>query len=510
MFTLKRLKESRAARIAAASYFAFASNAVYGLVSIPIAVHYLSMEQLGLWASVNAMVAYLLWMDLGVGNATGRKIAAAVVARDSEGINTWWTATQLALWVLGALTVITGLCGVPLFIALFKIPQHLHQDAWMLLSGCVLIAGITFPLRGVPGLVTAQERFHWIPVCQGLSPWIQLSIFFLMVSSGHGLKSYLYATAASQVFTFIYYRVLIATSDIRPRFERKRISMARFKELFSFSLNLAIVGFKDTFMESIPTLVIARIGGLHLVPIYTISSRVAGMLASLSNRTVHSFYPSLVNLHVAGKGSEFLAKHQRSVAFTTSISLLGAALVLLCNRSVVTLLAGVDFYVGDAATAWFALLVMTGPIAANYACLLQISGNMGKSIPISFINLLGVLGAAVAAYHVFEMPGLAAVFAVQPLFYGVYGLIRGSRNCNYGIRAFTKRPLAIAWVAMLAVLLFGSLVDSSRSLIEALPQIHQKILVCPSLSQCLGFTVLTAGAFMIAYQALFQKRLNHP
>lgn len=507
MITLKRLKESRAARNAAASYFAFISNALYGFVSILIAVHYLSKEQLGLWASVNAMVAYLLWMDMGVGNATGRKMADAIVARDSRGINTWWTATQLALWVLGGLTVIIGLCCVPLFIALFKIPQHLHQDAWMLVSGCVLIAGINFPLRGVPGLVTAQERFHWIPVCQALSPWIQISVFYLMVSSGHGLKSYLYATAASQLFTFIYYRTLIATSEVRPRFERQRISMDHFKELFGFSLNLAVVGFKDTFLESLPTLVIARVGGLPLVPIYTISARVAGMLASLSRRTAHAFFPGLINLHVAGKDSEFLAKHQRSVAFTTAIALLGAALVLLCNRSVVVLFAGPDFYAGDAATAWFALLVMTGPIAANYHCLLQISGNMGKSIPISFVNLLGALVAAIAAYHVFNMPGLAAVFAVQPLLYGIYGLIRGSRNCNYGVKAFLNRTLAMACIAMLAVLLLGALVDSSKSLIGTLP-IHLKMLVSPSLSQCLAFAVLAVGSIMIAYTALFQKRVN--
>jgi O-antigen/teichoic acid export membrane protein len=507
MITFKRLKESRAARNAAASYFAFVSNAIYGFVSIPIAVHYLSKEHLGLWASVNAMVAYLLWMDMGVGNATGRKMAAAIVARDSGGINTWWTATQLALWVLGGLTVIIGLCCVPLFIALFNIPTPLHQDAWILLSGSVLIAGITFPLRGVPGLVTAQERFHWIPVSQGISPWIQISIFYLMVSSGHGLKSYLYATAASQLFTFIYYHLLIATSEIRPRFERRRISMAHFKELFGFSLNLAVVGFKETFLISLPTLVISRVGGLHLVPVYTVSARVASMLASLSGRTLHAFLPGLINLQVAGSSSEFLAKHQRSVAFTTSISLFGAALVLLCNRSVVTLLAGADFYAGDAATAWFALLVITGPIAASYHCLLQISGNMGKSIPISFVNLLGALGAAIAAYHIFNMPGLAAVFAVQPLFYGVYGLIRGSRNCNYGVKAFLNRTLATAGIAMVAVLVVGGLVDSSKSLIGSLP-IHHKILVSPSLSQWLAFAVLALGSIWIAYSALFQKRVN--
>jgi hypothetical protein len=151
---------------------------------------------------------------------------------------------------------------------------------------------------------------------------------------------------------------------------------------------------------------------------------------------------------------------------------------------------------------------MTGPIAANYHCLLQISGSMGKSIPISFINLLGVLFAAIAAYHVFGMPGLAAVFAVQPLFFGIYGLIRGSRNCKYGVRAFTKRPLAMACFAMLAVLLLGGLVDSSRTLFVPLPLLHHKILVSPSLSQCLGFAILAAGALMIAYQALFKKHLS--
>lgn len=73
--TLKSLLQKPASKNAAASYLAFASSALWGLASIPLAVTYLKPEQIGLWAIVNALLGYLAWADLGIGPAIGRIMA---------------------------------------------------------------------------------------------------------------------------------------------------------------------------------------------------------------------------------------------------------------------------------------------------------------------------------------------------------------------------------------------------------------------------------------------------
>jgi O-antigen/teichoic acid export membrane protein len=496
MLSLKRLRHSKAGRNFGASIFAFVSTSTFGLLSIPVAVHYLSKEEIGLWAAVSAMVAYLMWMDLGVGNSTGRKIADAVVSKDPIQINIWWTATQMALWALGGLTMLIGLCLTPVFLILFKVPTHLTQDAWMLFVGTALCSAVNFPLRGVPGLLTAQERFHWVPICQGIAPWMQLIVFFLMLRAGHGLKSYVFGTAAAQLFAFIYYRVLIATSAIRPRYDLKEVTKSHFKELFGFSLNLAVIGFKDTFLSTLPVLILSRAAGLQAVPIYAISNRLSGMLRSLSLRVNHAFLPELTNLHIAGKHQAFLLKFRRSLLLASAVAMAGAAAVLLLNRSVVTLLAGSDFYAGDQVTAWFSLMLVVATISTTYQALLQISGNMGKTIPFSVANVLIMLVAAPMSYRIYGMAGLAAVFALQPILYGIYGLLRGARNCQYRLRDFMNLGMVAAFAAITAVISIGCFMDSSHPLGQSFLLFGRAVFL-PSMSQiiCSAILVLIAATF---------------
>jgi O-antigen/teichoic acid export membrane protein len=494
MAILNRLKNSKAGRNFGASIFAFVTRMISGLVSIPIAVHYFSKEELGLWASVSAMVGYLMWMDLGVGDATGRKLANAVVAEDPEQINIWWTATQMALWALGGLTVLVGLCIAPFFTYLFNVPPALTHDAWVLFIGIVLCVGLNFPLRGAPGLLTAQERFHWVPIGQAFAPWIQIGVFVCMLWAGHGLSAYIYGNAAAQLFSFIYFRVLIASSAIRPRYVRKGVTKAHFRELFGFSLNLAVIGLKTSFIGSLPVLVLARMAGIGAIPIYTISSRVPGIFRSLSGRVNHSFLPELINLHVAGRHELFLAKYRRSMLLASSVALLGAAAILLINRSLVTVLAGPDFYAGDQITVWFSLFLVIVTVTSGLESLLKISGNMGKSIPLALASVLIMLVAAPLGFKFFGMAGLAAVFAFQPISYGIYGLVRGARNCGYSLSGFTSLLTVAGVLPAASVICVGSFMDSSHPLGDSL-LLFGKTVLLPSVSQivCSGILVGIAG-----------------
>lgn len=478
--------------------FSFVSTSVFGLVSIPVAVHYLSREEIGLWASVNAMVSYLMWMDLGVGNSTGRKMADAVVAGDPEQINTWWTATQLSLWVLGGMTVLIGFCLLPLFGLIFNIPSDLKGNANILLIGVVICGAVNFPLRGVPGLLAAQERFHWVPICQGIAPWVQLIVFYTALKNGTGIVSYVYATAAMQLFSFMFYRGLVRFSHIRPRYNKKGVSKKHIKELFGFSLGVAVVGLKEAFLNTLPVIILARTTGLQSVPVWAFSNRLPGMMRSLATRINHAYLPEMINLHVAGRHEFFLLKFKRSILFTSAVSLFSAGFVLLANKSIVTILAGDEFYAGDDTTMWFATLLVAGTLSAVCQGLLQISGNMGKSVAFSIFNVLIVGTAAVVANIIFGMSGLAAVFALQPVLYGAYGFLRGAKNCGYSIAKFFDFSMWVALASIASAIAVGCLVDSGRPIHESI-LFFGKTVIMPSTSQIIGALALVGFGGIVGW-----------
>lgn len=452
MRILKRLKKSPASRTAAASYLAFASTAIWGLVTIPIAVAYLQPEELGLWTVVNAFIGYLVWMDFGVGSATGRMMADAVATRNQSEINRWWTATRVVLVVQGLFITIIGLFFIPLILHFLNIPSNLREDAIWLLGGGILITGLSLPMRGATGLLTAQNRFYWVPLLQSFLLWVNLAIFYILLREGLGLKAYIWAMAVSQACTWIAYSTLIIIGPDRPRVDLSGITRPRLGKLFKYSGNLSVSGLSDGILRSLPAILIARLGGLTTVPIYNFSWKGPMLASSLVQRTYQAFYPGMQRLFVSGKIEELRLKHQAVGMLTLGISSVAAGMMLAFNTLIVQMLAGSSFYAGPAANTAFALAMVTIPMCGLFKILLLISGDLGKISLVSLAQLTFFTAATLLLWPVFGLAGVAFAFAITPLIKGAYGYFRGTRGCGLSRNAISKN-VAIATIAAMALVL---------------------------------------------------------
>src|SRR5436305_10083801 len=60
------------ARSLSSGYLAMGSNALYTLASVPLALHFLSKSEFGLWALAAQVSTYLILIDFGVSGAISR------------------------------------------------------------------------------------------------------------------------------------------------------------------------------------------------------------------------------------------------------------------------------------------------------------------------------------------------------------------------------------------------------------------------------------------------------
>jgi len=60
-------------------YLALIANVVFTAVSVPLALHYLSKEEFGLWSVVLQITGYLSLLDLGVGQSVSRLLVDSKV-----------------------------------------------------------------------------------------------------------------------------------------------------------------------------------------------------------------------------------------------------------------------------------------------------------------------------------------------------------------------------------------------------------------------------------------------
>lgn len=494
---LSRITKSRTGLNTAASYAAFGSTGLWGLVTISVAVTHLNRQELGLWTVVNAFLAYLVWMDLGVGAATGRMMAKAVADRDQKEINCWWTTTRAVLAAQGVTVVVLGICLLPLVTTLLKIPSELAREARWLLVGGILITGISLPMRGVPGLMTAQDRFHWIPLLSSVTPWINLIVFYAMLKTGFGLRSYVCALAVSQLATWIAYHLLVVLGPNRPRFDREGLSRSRFGTLFSLSSHMTIVGLVDSVLASLPAMIIARYGGLVSVPVYNFSWKGPLLVSSLVARSYQSFYPALQRLHVTGQREGFRVKHEQVAKLTLGMSLIVGGAILIGNEMLVQVLAGRDFFAGHAANIWFAMAMVIIPMAGCFRILLPISGSLGKQSLVALIKLLtgGLVGTFL--WRLFGVSGIASVFALLPLFNGIYAYFRGTVGCGYRPHEISRQ---VAIWTILSILLIGVCGFISYFMEGSMGAIsyRDRILVLPSLGACVSASLpILIGAWVL-------------
>ncbi len=494
-----RLSTSKAARNSGASYFAFFSVSASAFVSVPILVQFLSKEEIGLWMIVSQAVSYLLWMDLGVGSAAARKFAEPIVANDQPEINRWWTAIFIILAILGTLLIVVGLVLTPLLTKLFQIPQVSMNDAVYLFAGSFIVAGISFPMKAVPGFLTAQERFHWCPIGQAIMPWISLGVFYLFLKHGIGIRSYVWSLGAVQICSWAYFIGLVVVGPQKPCFDITGLSIQRLRELFSFSLHYCLLSFSHSLLQSLPALVMARSGGLAIIPLFSFTTRSPAMIANLITRTAHAFYPQFQTLYVSNHRDILVVKFNRVTQLTLALALAGAGCAILGNRVLVGFLAGPDFFAGPTSNAWMILTICVLPFFACFENLLPLSGSMGKTGLVSIVRLGICLVSSFWAYRQFGMPGLAAVISLSPAIYGVYAMLRGSENCGFPLSKIATR-VSIEALLVLILIIVGCFIVGYQGSEASNPEASIPHQFIPTLIEgIVGGTLLALGGAASLY-----------
>ena len=62
-------------RSVAAGYLNLATNVLYTLASVPLALHYLTKEEFGLWALVAQLAWYFMLIDAGMSSSFWRRVS---------------------------------------------------------------------------------------------------------------------------------------------------------------------------------------------------------------------------------------------------------------------------------------------------------------------------------------------------------------------------------------------------------------------------------------------------
>jgi O-antigen/teichoic acid export membrane protein len=312
---------SLVARNAFAGYLAWIANLGIGLVVTPILLHHLGVEGFGVWTLSVTISGYVGMVELGLGVATVRQIAAALAVGDRLGASVV-AASARALYALLGLVGMVLLAGLVMIPRLIAFTGRAHSGQMRL---AVLILGFGYLLSLAtsiyPTLAVAAGRGD-IGVAVGLTSRLLMTaaqIAVVLVSANIVALSLVTAAGGVCGTLAVRYVTRHVLRDIEVRLALASRRTAR-QLLASGWRNAAIVVAAAVALQS-DVIIVGAVIGAAAVTTYGIAVRAASVAIDLATRPTDVLVPTFAH---AGA----LDDHKRITnALSESILLARAVLV---------------------------------------------------------------------------------------------------------------------------------------------------------------------------------------
>lgn len=406
-------------------YVALWANIAYTFASVPLALHYLSAREFGLWAVVTQVVGYLLLLDLGMTGSITRILVEHKDAPESTDYRSVVGTGRFVLVAQGAtIAILAAVLGglLPGFLA---IPDDLAQIFGWLVAGHGFITGAFFWTRMESSLLQAHQRHDVLNYAQVASFALSLMMLWLGLHLGWGMFSLLVAHTTG---TLVVNGVIWFSSrrlQLLPRGGPVRFDGTVFRWLLSFGKDILFLSMGLQLMNASQVVIISRILGLEAAAVWVVAVKAIGMAQQLVWRVWDFSAATLAEMIVRHERDLLRRRFYEVFVVTASLSVFLGGMVAVCNESLLAVWTSRKIGWNPINDLGMAVLLLTNSLARIHIGLTGQTMRIGAMRYIFFLEGLAfVVIAALVAGH-WGIPGIIASAVLMSICWsGSYGVLR--------------------------------------------------------------------------------------
>ena len=441
-----------------AGYLMLGANIFYTLASVPLALHYLTRPEFGLWALVSQLGGYIALIDLGMAGSVSRILIDHKDDRQSGAYGGVIQVGALVGVVQGAIVVVAGVALSVLAGALLHVPAALRGEFVWLMIGQSVLLGLTFITRIFGHLLTAHQRLDVYNHSSAVFFFVSLAAMWAGFVGGLGIYSFLAGQALMTLGNIAVSVLACVRLGLLPRGREWGVATgARFRELFAFGNDIFIFSLGSQLINASQTILLTRLLGLDTAAVWNVGTRVYQMLTQVIYRFFDYSAPALAEMMVRGEKPRLAERFQQLVIFSLGLAVAAGGVFALGNSTFITVWTHGKILwpaVNDALLAGWLVICVTMHVH---------TGLVGQSKKfhfmryIFFIEGLAFVGLTLAIYqHGGITAMLAASLLCTSLFSLPYGLYRTRKYFGLSWRELAgwHRPALVLalWLVPVGVL----------------------------------------------------------
>ncbi|HSY73946.1 MAG TPA: hypothetical protein VK810_00620 [Dongiaceae bacterium] len=456
----------------------------YTFASIPLALHYLSTQQFGLWLMATTIAGYLLLVDFGM---TGSGTRILMDHKDDPASGAYGSVIKISVVVFliqGTLIAVGGtilsfwLPQLMKISAQFPDPVEAHAASralFFLSAGQCVIQGFFFPGRIFGNLAIAHQRYDLNNYVQIGALIVQFAALWLAFHAKIGIYSVLVATAAGFLFTFCGSWIVAARFGFfPPRGRWGKFNFKLFKEIFFLGSNVFLMAVGSQLINASQFLIINDKLGLTAATVWAVATKPFIAAQQLVARIVTFSASPMSEMIVRGELERFVKRFRDLVIIYVATAIFAGGCIALCNESFLQvwlkhrdILPGIHVFWSSWDDLLLALWLVVTCVTTMHVGTITYTKKIGRMRYVYFCEgIVFVTVAFLAARH-FGISGvIIAAIVANVLCSGVFGI-----RCTVKYFHIPAREVVIGWLdgPSKYIMLFSLILIGCKFFTEAWP-----------------------------------------
>ena len=319
-------------------YVMLGANVVYTLASVPLALHYLSDQQFGLWALTAQLGGYMALVDFGMRGSISRILVDYKDRREGGEYGSLIQTGALVGGVQGLLVLITGTVLSFLAGRWLHVAPGLMRDFSLLMMGQSAILACSFGTDVLRQILSAHQRFDITNHAQALSFLIGLGVLWLAFAFGAGVFALLWANAVIWLLTSVWALGGSVRLGLLPSGRQwGKPNLAYFNELFRFSRDMFLYSVGAQLVSGSQAILLTRWMGLETAALWSVCTRTYTLLAQIIYRVFDYSTSTLAEMIVRNERERLFARFRGISSLSVNLSVVLGAMFVACNGPFVRL-----------------------------------------------------------------------------------------------------------------------------------------------------------------------------
>ena len=448
-----------------ASWLATFVTVLYSLISIPVALRYLSVAEFGLLMLVQQVAGYLTLIELGMTSATARILVDYKDDKSGTVYGSVITTGSIIFLVQGLLILLVGIIASPLAISLLSVPTELEAVALHLLRWLSCAFAIGTSLRIFSSILYANRRIDLLNLLMSLVPILGLLIMWVVLTNGGGL----WLMPLAFVLPALIAGVCAGIATIKLGFMPKKgigspPDWAHFRSMLHLGKDMFLVTAGNQVLEASQLMIVTRTMGLGAAAVWSVSTKLFTLVYQLVTKVEGTAVIFFSEMMVRGERSRLALRFRHVYELTAGLAAVSLAVVTAINRPFVTVWASADLAWWPWLGLMLAVLVYLNCITRCHVDLIMHTKDIRGLKYVFFLEAIGFVSLALYATRYLGFYGiLGSAVLCAIVFRGIYTVRRTASYFNISAATVAwgwLRPSLLASVLLLPFVLFAPLIAS--------------------------------------------------